>query len=71
MGKMNRFRTALIAGFTAILVTASLGQDLEEILTKAQEEISAKNYGSARQKLQTILQHNNAYAPAYFELSKI
>jgi len=68
---MNRFRTALIAGFTAILVTASLGQDLEEILTKAREEISAKNYGSARQKLQTILQNNNAYAPAYFELSKI
>ena len=68
---MNRFRTALIAGFTAILVTASLGQDLEEILTKAREEISAKNYGSARQNLQTILQYNSAYAPAYFELSKI
>ena len=71
VGKMNRFRTALIAGFTAILVTASLGQDLEEILTKAREEISAKNYGSARQNLQTILQNNSAYAPAYFELSKI
>jgi tetratricopeptide (TPR) repeat protein len=68
---MNRFRTALIAGFTAILVTASLGQDLEETLTKAREEISAKNYGSAKQNLQTILQQNNTYAPAYFELYKI
>ncbi len=68
---MNRYRTTLIAGFIAILMTASSGQDVEQVLTKAQEEMSAKNYDGAKEQLQLILQQNDTYAPAYFELSKI
>ncbi len=68
---MNRYRITLVAGFIAILVAVSPGQDLEQVLTKAQEEMSAKNYDSARERLQLILQQNDTYAPAYFELSKI
>ncbi|MFC1543015.1 tetratricopeptide repeat protein [Candidatus Neomarinimicrobiota bacterium] len=68
---MNRFRIALIALITIILVTASLGQNLGEIFTKAHEEIAAENYDAARQQLQLILQQSPTYAPAYFELSKL
>ena len=68
---MNRYRITLITGFTAVLVAASSGQDLEQVLTEAREEISAKNYDGAREQLQLILQQNNTYAPAYFELGKI
>ncbi len=68
---MNRYRITLVAGFIAILVAVSPGQDLEQVLTKAREEISAKNYDSAREQLLLILQQNSTYAPAYFELSKI
>ena len=68
---MNRYRTTLIAGLIAALVTASSGQDLEQILIKAREEMSAKNYDGAREQLQLILQQNDTYAPAYFEMCKL
>lgn len=68
---MGRFRITLIAGFTAVLVTAAMGQDLEQLLVKARDEIAAKNFSAAKQHLQTILERSDTYAPAYFELSRI
>ncbi len=47
------------------------GQDLEELLTKAQEAVSVQNFDAAKQRLKTILERDQDYAPAYFELSKI
>ncbi|MFB0516125.1 MAG: tetratricopeptide repeat protein [Candidatus Neomarinimicrobiota bacterium] len=68
---MGRLRIALIMVSSAILVSAVGGQDLGELLMKARENMAAQNYDTAKQQLQTIVETNITYAPAYFELSKI
>ncbi|UCH11246.1 MAG: tetratricopeptide repeat protein [Fidelibacterota bacterium] len=68
---MKRSHVLAVVIMAAFLATSSPAQDLEGILVEAREAMSAGNYDTARQKLEQILQQNNTYAPAYFELSKV
>ncbi|MEE9464437.1 MAG: tetratricopeptide repeat protein [Candidatus Neomarinimicrobiota bacterium] len=68
---MERYRIILIAGLVAVLGTALTGQGLDQLIAQARVEISAGNYDAAKANLETVLDQDGNYAPAYFELSRV
>ena len=68
---MNSYRIRWVTAVAALLMSALPAQDLLGLMDNAREELAAERWAAARALLETVLEHDDTYAPAHFELSKL